>query len=100
MIHRLAAKAFIPNLENKPTVNHKNHNTHHNTHDNNVTNLEWSTYSEQNLHNYTFETKKRETSRARSIIAKTHNKQLQFRTISEGANWLLENSNSKILRVA
>lgn len=91
LIHRLVAKAFIPNLENKPTVNHKNHNTY----DNNITNLEWATYTEQMLHNYNFENKKRETNRARSIIAKTHNEQINFRTISEGAKWLLENSNSK-----
>jgi len=70
LIHRLAAKAFIPNLENKPTVNHKNHNTHHNTHDNNVTNLEWSTYSEQNLHNYTFETKKEKQAEQEALLLK------------------------------
>lgn len=44
--HRLVALAFIPNIENKPTVNHKDGNKQNN----NISNLEWSTYSEQTLH--------------------------------------------------
>ena len=45
-IHRLIALTFIPNPENKKTVNHKNHNRT----DNRVENLEWATQSEQNNH--------------------------------------------------
>ena len=44
--HTLVANAFIPNPENKPTVNHKNSVRH----DNRVDNLEWATFSENNLH--------------------------------------------------
>ena len=45
LIHRLVAKAFIPNPLNKPVINHIDYNPSNNC----VDNLEWATYSENNL---------------------------------------------------
>ena len=47
-IHRLVAKAFIPNPKNKPNINHINFIRN----DNSIFNLEWCTQKENVMHSY------------------------------------------------
>jgi hypothetical protein len=47
-LHRLVGIAFIPNNDNKPTINHIDGIKTHNY----VDNLEWNTYAENNQHAY------------------------------------------------
>lgn len=50
LIHRLVAIVFIPNPENKPTVNHKFGNKW----DNRASVLEWNTHAENRSHTFKF----------------------------------------------
>ena len=47
-VHRLECKAFLPNPDNKSTVNHKDGDRSNND----LSNLEWATYRENNIHGW------------------------------------------------
>lgn len=48
LVHRLVAKYFLPSIDGKAYVNHKDGDTHNN----HVSNLEWVTQSENQIHAY------------------------------------------------
>lgn len=64
-IHKLVASAFIPNLDNKPCINHIDGNKLNN----HVDNLEWCSYSENTVHSF-----KIGTQRPNYIILKNNGK--------------------------
>lgn len=76
-VHRLVALAFIQNLENKSDVNHIDKNKHNN----NISNLEWSTRAENNLH-------------GKLNVIITTNKNKPINRIDKNTNEILEKYNS------
>ena len=92
-VHRLVANTFIENKDNKLTVNHIDGNKLNN----NISNLEWVTYSENTKH--AWDTGLMENARKAAIIATEASKKqifskkldLKFESCTEAANYIKNN---------
>ena len=88
-VHRLVALAFIDNPENKPQVNHKDKNRGNN----NVSNLEWSTASENNIHRSTNEIQTtNQQVKVWRIDINTDEKLELYDSIYLAAQWIISNN--------
>ena len=90
-IQRLVSNEFLPNPENKQTVNHINNNRM----DNRLCNLEWATMYEQNNHKYktnnTFE-KRRDIKAIWRLDLNTLEKLEKYNSTTEAVKWIKQNN--------
>ena len=90
-IQRLVAIEFLENPENKPTVNHINRIRT----DNRISNLEWSTMSEQNLHKNNNKINYNKKINIKSIWRldiNTLEKLEKYESTTEAAKWIKNNN--------
>lgn len=90
-VHRLVAKAFIPNIENKQTVNHIDGNRTNNK----VENLEWATPRENVIHSFRFGSRRI----CKQVPKKTILTDFQISQIDNLRNLYTVNQISKIFNV-
>jgi hypothetical protein len=89
-IHFMVARSFLPNPDNKPTVNHKNLNRT----DNRLENLEWATAAEQNSHKNEMTEKTYKAHGNGTPILRMNDQGTvleTYATMMQAAKWILEN---------
>ena len=95
-LHTLVASAFIPNPENKYTVNHKDKNGLNN----NIINLEWNSHQENCIHR----SKGIKNCNNRNIKVHKLNSKNEiidtYNSMEEAAKWLVDNKLSKNFNTA
>lgn len=79
LLHRLIAKAFIPNPENKAEVNHKDCNKLNNS----IENLEWVTRSENQKHSWDSGLRTYRPLHYKGKFGKDHNRSKRVRCIEK-----------------